>query len=254
MPCFLGHQWDGCRCKKCGKMRDEDHRFELVAGQCKKMCAVCDKLEETPHQYKPLPDQCLEQCTLCGQTHSGNHPWRYAKDHKTCARCGVVEKLEADESLGAEFLLELRAHYPHIVCEDAAVPLLGRVSTLNIMLMTFASSGYNPPFASLWSGTYVEEEFHAYLAGKTFYMSSQEDARNWLMLQLDAFSCVKTALETYTDAAYLLLIEKIALEENAQTLRDSVAKLLPAQKIEVGKELFRAAYERQVLQKVDSPT
>lgn len=36
MVCLFGHKWDGCKCEKCGKIRDEQHDWKgLVCSVCK---------------------------------------------------------------------------------------------------------------------------------------------------------------------------------------------------------------------------
>ena len=37
MACLFGHKWDGCKCTKCGKTRDEQHDWEN--GRCN-ICGV----------------------------------------------------------------------------------------------------------------------------------------------------------------------------------------------------------------------
>lgn len=37
MACLLGHRWNGCKCEKCGKTRDDNHVWQN--GRCKQ-CGV----------------------------------------------------------------------------------------------------------------------------------------------------------------------------------------------------------------------
>ena len=37
MACLFGHKWDGCRCTKCGKTRDEGHAWDGC------VCTACGK-------------------------------------------------------------------------------------------------------------------------------------------------------------------------------------------------------------------
>jgi len=37
MACIFGHKWDGCKCTKCGKIRDEGHIWN------DRICTVCGK-------------------------------------------------------------------------------------------------------------------------------------------------------------------------------------------------------------------
>ena len=37
MACLLGHKWDGCKCSKCGKIRNEQHDWVgCICNRCKK--------------------------------------------------------------------------------------------------------------------------------------------------------------------------------------------------------------------------
>jgi len=65
--CILGHDWFGCKCKRCGKVRDEQHAFQPVEGKCEKKCSVCGKTKEIPHTWKGDLWNGKE-CTLCGST------------------------------------------------------------------------------------------------------------------------------------------------------------------------------------------
>lgn len=48
MACLFGHKWNGCKCEKCGKTRDQDHRFQAGDHPCVQVCAVCGA-EKTEH-------------------------------------------------------------------------------------------------------------------------------------------------------------------------------------------------------------
>jgi len=37
MACLFGHKWNGCKCARCGKSRDENHDWD----GCK--CEICEK-------------------------------------------------------------------------------------------------------------------------------------------------------------------------------------------------------------------
>lgn len=74
MACLFGHKWDGCRCTKCGKTRDEDHQWDLCKGKCK----ICGKTRQPEHDW----NGCL--CSRCGATRDEGHDW----DGFVCKRCG----------------------------------------------------------------------------------------------------------------------------------------------------------------------
>jgi len=41
MACLLGHKWNGCKCEKCGKVRNERHHWENGK------CTVCGAVQES---------------------------------------------------------------------------------------------------------------------------------------------------------------------------------------------------------------
>jgi len=52
MACLFGHKWNGCKCSRCGKTRDEQHNWNV----CK--CTICGKEAHTYSNYK---------CSRCGK-------------------------------------------------------------------------------------------------------------------------------------------------------------------------------------------
>jgi len=55
MACLF-HKWNGCKCEKCGKTRDKNHRWDL----CKGICIVCGSKCAEQHEW----DGC--KCQKCG--------------------------------------------------------------------------------------------------------------------------------------------------------------------------------------------
>ena len=55
MACLFGHKWNGCKCEKCGKIRDTDHQWD----GCK--CLNCGKTRDEGHDWKD------GKCTKCGK-------------------------------------------------------------------------------------------------------------------------------------------------------------------------------------------
>jgi len=89
LKCLFGHEWDGCKCKRCGKTRDEQHDWDFCEGKCKKCgksCAIehdwdgckCKKCYETRHDW----DGC--KCTKCGEIRDEQHDWH----GNVCVKCG----------------------------------------------------------------------------------------------------------------------------------------------------------------------
>jgi len=55
--CSLGfHQWDGCKCRGCGKARDKEHNWST---SCEK-CSKCGATRQDAHQWDGL------ECKTCG--------------------------------------------------------------------------------------------------------------------------------------------------------------------------------------------
>ena len=75
-----GHNWNGCKCTKCGKTRDEGHDWDQ---DCEK-CSKCGAIRQNVHQW----DGC--KCTKCGKTRDEGHYW--GKDCERCARCGAIRQ------------------------------------------------------------------------------------------------------------------------------------------------------------------
>jgi len=63
MACLFGHKWEGCKCSKCGKLRDEQHSWQEKGG-CYKICNGCKTTEV-------------------------NHKWIKKDGHKICEKCGI---------------------------------------------------------------------------------------------------------------------------------------------------------------------
>jgi hypothetical protein len=74
MACLFGHKWDGCKCPKCGKTRDELHDWDLCKGKCKR----CGKMQPEQHEWQGC------KCSRCGKTRDEQHDWQGCK----CSKCG----------------------------------------------------------------------------------------------------------------------------------------------------------------------
>jgi hypothetical protein len=62
LKCFFGHQWNGCKCERCGEMRDEGHKYNAIAGKCEKNCTICGKVLSVPHTFGDS-----YRCSICGE-------------------------------------------------------------------------------------------------------------------------------------------------------------------------------------------
>ena len=82
IACLFGHKWNGCRCKRCGIIRDYSHEFQPVAGKCTERCAACGKEKPLPHQWNGC------QCARCGAHRDTGHDWNGC----TCRICGTIRE------------------------------------------------------------------------------------------------------------------------------------------------------------------
>ena len=57
MACLFTHKWNGCKCEKCGKFRDEQHDFN---SECK--CRRCGQEHDWEKRVTSSADP---NCTFC---------------------------------------------------------------------------------------------------------------------------------------------------------------------------------------------
>ena len=58
MNCLI-HKWDGCKCTRCGKVRDEQHNWS----GCK--CTVCGKTRDEQHDWDLCKGNCKRTASSC---------------------------------------------------------------------------------------------------------------------------------------------------------------------------------------------
>ncbi len=75
LKCLVGHDWDGCRCSRCGHTRDEQHAWEGC------VCARCGSYRDADHKWEPI--DCRLECRICGRLGDESHDW----DGCICRRC-----------------------------------------------------------------------------------------------------------------------------------------------------------------------
>jgi len=80
LKCLFGHQWNGCKCERCGETRDEGHKWSLLDGFCIEKCSICGKERIIKHMW----DGC--KCKHCGKIRDEQHVW----DGCRCDRCGKI--------------------------------------------------------------------------------------------------------------------------------------------------------------------
>ena len=89
-----GHEWNGCTCKYCGLKRDQDHdfKYKFKGKKCLAVCRVCNKTVELTHDFKPVPGKCYMECTRCHGQSQPNH--QYQAEPGTCKYvCTVCGKV-----------------------------------------------------------------------------------------------------------------------------------------------------------------
>ena len=94
LVCKLGvHQWEWCRCSRCGLERARNHRWE----GCR--CGICGATRNQDHRYVDAGDDC--RCTACG--HITSHVWRPASRGPYgcgCFFCGAVREHDWEAGQG----------------------------------------------------------------------------------------------------------------------------------------------------------
>lgn len=79
MACLFGHKWNGCKCVRCGKLRDEGHDWNGCT------CRICGRKRDEGHDWqRPHPNKCYERCSICGKERRTEHEWDGCK----CIKCG----------------------------------------------------------------------------------------------------------------------------------------------------------------------
>ena len=81
MACLFGHKWNGCKCTKCGKVRDEQHNWDSC------ICKKCGKVRNEQHVWDAYNGKCIK----CGET-CNSHIWDGCK----CKRCGKIRNEQHD--------------------------------------------------------------------------------------------------------------------------------------------------------------
>jgi uncharacterized protein (TIGR02145 family) len=82
IKCNIGlHNWEGCKCSACGKIRDAEHDVSADCGKCSK----CGKtFDDNVHNWS----QDCNKCYKCGKTREDQHSW--LRNCEKCSKCGIV--------------------------------------------------------------------------------------------------------------------------------------------------------------------
>jgi hypothetical protein len=86
----IGHQWNGCQCSKCYKTRDEGHNWRK---DCQR-CSVCHKTRDIEHRWNGC------RCSNCRETRDQDHDW--SSDCEKCSRCAMVRREHHDWTKDSE--------------------------------------------------------------------------------------------------------------------------------------------------------
>ena len=70
------HDWDACACKRCSKKRDEQHEWNGCT------CKKCYKERDEHHDWS----QSCNKCSICGELVNDNHNWEGCR----CTKCSVT--------------------------------------------------------------------------------------------------------------------------------------------------------------------
>jgi len=126
-----GHNWDGCKCIRCGVIRGEGHDWDLCAGKCKKCGQSCPK----KHDFRSVSGKCVKVCSVCGERNI-EHNW----DGYKCTRCGATSEVSEPISGGCAGTFGNN----ELKCERCKKTVLKRnefISKLNSMGLNLDSRG-----------------------------------------------------------------------------------------------------------------
>ena len=83
LACIIfGHKWNGCKCMRCGKLRNEQHDWSGC------VCSICGRERNEQHDW----DLCKGICKRCRKIQREQHDWNGCK----CMRCGKLRNEQHD--------------------------------------------------------------------------------------------------------------------------------------------------------------
>jgi hypothetical protein len=119
--CVLGiHKWEGCRCLKCTKTRDDAHD---LTKDCER-CARCGTSRQNAHEWQGC------ECLKCGKT---RHNWSSVSDK--CTRCGESLVRVSLFQMEAAFLKNRRVQ----VLFNSVRPTVGYIGLIDLEFESGAS-------------------------------------------------------------------------------------------------------------------
>lgn len=88
---IIGHQWDHCKCKRCGVTQNANHVWDGC------QCKICRRTRDEEHIFGYMngswgdAEQHNLTCKRCYQTKSEAHQWVIDEDgDKRCSICGYT--------------------------------------------------------------------------------------------------------------------------------------------------------------------
>ncbi len=64
--CLFGHKWNGCKCERCGEIKEHQHDFRPVENTCRIECILCGRFYHETHNF------VNGYCSRCGKL--SDHP------------------------------------------------------------------------------------------------------------------------------------------------------------------------------------
>lgn len=144
-----GHLWNGCKCVRCGEIRDEKHRFD-IRGKDGHGCSICRQKTE-PHVW----DGCT--CKVCGAV---EHVY---DEEGFCIHCGqgkVVHRYPGKYTqLRRRYCSRCGRETPHlaVICDNPRDPNYGREYRSDCI--PCGSAPFCPTCNSCVSATVTRNEF-----------------------------------------------------------------------------------------------
>jgi len=168
MACLFGHKWNGCKCEKCGKLRNEGHDYAKIPNTYDEKCNICGntrKISCTYHNWKGC------QCVECGAKRDEKHDYKLKTSCKylvVCSICGAhtisLEKFD-DGTINAEVIC--MSMYGNVY---STLP----VATQNVYLTGWSGKlNPNSKYMSISDFSYV------YMGLKMFESGSNDDKSMW---------------------------------------------------------------------------
>ena len=93
--CLIHHHWVGCRCERCGHVRDQEHDWATIS--CRVTCRRCGLIHALAHDL----NGCI--CRVCG---AEANDWR----DNGCQRCGKIDPAWPPDSLEGPSATSWTAH------------------------------------------------------------------------------------------------------------------------------------------------